>query len=102
MFYSCQYVCNQAKTCRKKYKENLRLAILTLKQNQNSSANTVLFTLSTTNNLLSGLICPTGFELQEKITCLSKQIKPKSEILNSEEKRKLNVLIAELEAFSNS
>ena len=102
MLYSCQYVCNQAKTCRRKYKENLRLAILALKQNQNSSANTVLFTLSTTNNLLFGLICPIGLKLQERINSLCKQIKTNSEMLNSEEKRELNLLITELEAFSNS
>ena len=100
MSYRCK--CDVADFCRTVYKESLRTSIVALKQNKDSRSNNVLFTLLTTHNLLSELNCYTGLRLRARINYLCTQIKPDRDVLSSDEKEKLNILITELETFSYS
>lgn len=92
--------CNAKEICCKMQKDSLRTAISSLQQNQNCS-NTILRVLEATYNVLEVYNCLPGTCLLKRVQWVYDNITPGTGSLYTGEKTKLNMLIAELEAFLN-
>ena len=94
------FECNAKEICCEMQKESLRRAIASLKENQDCS-NTILAVLSAIYNTLSVYKCPPGSCLLKRVGWVYNQITPSLYRLYADESTKVDMLVAELEAFVN-
>ena len=92
--------CNAKEICCKMQKESLRRAIESLKANKNCS-NTILAVLSATYNTLAVYKCLPGSCLLKRVKWVYDNITPGNVRLYTSASTKVDMLIAELEAFLN-
>lgn len=93
--------CNAKEICCKMQKDSLRVAILGLKSNQDCR-NTIRRILDATYSVLDVYKCLPGSCLLDRVHWVYKNIGTGCDRLYKSEQVKVNMLIAELDAFLNS